>query len=211
VFQSEEAPALRPLPAVPYRHYERKAARVHIDYHVQLLGHFYSVPYRLARERVEIRYSPTVVEIFHDGLRVASHARDDRPGRATTAPEHMPPRHRFTSEWTPERFISWGRSVGSKTEELVVAIMAAKPHPALGFRACLGLMRLARKYGEVRLEAAAARTLLVGGTSYKSVEHILRNSLDRQQLLLSDPAPPPLLHANLRGPAYYTDLSGGES
>lgn len=211
VFLAEEAPALRPLPASPYRHYERKAARVHIDYHVQLLGHFYSVPYRLARERVEIRYSPTVVEIFHDGLRVASHLRDDRKGRATTTPEHMPPRHRFVAEWTPERFISWGASVGPKTEELVGAIMDAKPHPALGFRACLGLMRLAGKYGDLRLEAAAMRTLAVGGTSYRSVEHILRNGLERQQLLPCEPDPLPLLHANLRGPAYYTDTPGGES
>lgn len=211
VFEAEEAPALRPLPASPYCHYERKAARVHIDYHVQLAGHFYSVPYRLVRERVEIRYTATVVEIFHDGLRVASHVRDDRPGRATTMREHMPPRHRFVAEWTPERFSSWGASVGPRTEELVGAIMAAKPHPALGFRACLGLMRLARKYGEVRLEAAAARTLAVGGTSYRSVEHILRNGLDRQQLLLSEPTSLPLLHANLRGPAYYTDMPGGES
>ncbi|MDP2182173.1 MAG: IS21 family transposase, partial [Actinomycetota bacterium] len=104
VFLAEEQPALRPLPLRPYEHRDRKQARVHIDYHVELLRHFYSVPNRLARERVEIRYTLSVVEVFHQGVRVASHARDDTPGRATTCLAHMPPRHRHLAEWTPERF-----------------------------------------------------------------------------------------------------------
>jgi transposase len=189
----------------PYEHRDRKQARVHIDYHVELLRHYYSVPYRLARERVEIRYTLSVVEVFHQGVRVASHPRDDTKGRATTSLEHMPPRHRHYAEWTPERFTSWAAKVGPETERLVGAVMARHTHPALGYRSCLGILRLENRYGALRLEAAAARTLVVGGTSYRSVSHILKTGLDKEPVPAPGPPPEPLFHENLRGPEYFTD------
>jgi transposase len=205
VFLAEEQPALRPLPLRPYEHKNRKQARVHIDYHVELCGHWYSVPYRLAREKVDIRYTERVVEVFHQGVRVASHVRDDTKGRATTTPEHMPPRHRHLAEWSPERFESWAATIGPETARLVGAVMARHAHPALGFRSCLGILRLENRYGAVRLEAASARTLAVGGTSYRSVNHILKAGLDKEPLPAQLPAPEPLFHENLRGPEYFTD------
>jgi transposase len=204
IFLAEEQPALRPLPARPYEHRDRKRARVHIDYHVELLGHYYSVPYALARSDVEIRYTPTVVEIFHQGVRVASHVRNDAKGRASTNPEHMPPRHRHYLEWTPERFESWARKIGPETEKLVSAVMARYRHPALAYRSCLGILRLEQRYGAARLEAAAGRTLRFGGASYKSVSHILKAGLDQKPWAAPSPAPEPLFHENLRGPDYYT-------
>ena len=205
VFLAEEQPALKPLPAQPYEHKNRKKARVHIDYHVELCGHWYSVPYRLAREKVEIRYTERVVEVFHQGVRVASHVRDDTKGRATTSLEHMPPRHRHLAEWTPERFESWAAKIGPETEKLVGAVMARHAHPALGFRSCLGILRLEMRYGALRLEAAAARTNAVGGTSYRSVSHILKTGLDKEPLPTELPPPEPLFHENLRGAEYFTD------
>lgn len=203
IFISEEQPALRPLPARAYEHRDRKRARVHIDYHVELFGHYYSVPYELARKDVEIRYTPTLVEIFHEGVRVASHVRDDAKGRASTHPQHMPPRHRHYLEWTPERFESWGRKIGPETERLIAAVMARYRHPALAYRSCLGILRLSERYGAARLEAAAARTLRFGGASYKSVAHILKTGLDEKPWPAPRSATEPLFHENLRGPDYF--------
>lgn len=129
VFLAEEQPALRPLPECPYEHRDRKRARVHIDYHVELFGHYYSVPYQFAQKDAEIRYTPAVVEVFHEGVRIASHVRDDTKGRATTMAEHMPPRHRHYLQWTPERFESWARKIGPETEKLIIAVMARYRHP----------------------------------------------------------------------------------
>ena len=203
IFLAEERPVLRALPERPYEHRNRKRARVHIDYHVELFGHYYSVPYGLAGTEAEIRYTPGVVEIFSEGVRVASHVRDDTKGRASTSPEHMPPRHRHYLEWTPERFESWGRKIGPETEKLISAVMARHRHPALGYRSCLGILRLEQRYGAARLEAAAERTLRYGGASYKSVSHILKSGLDRKPGSPAAPAPEPLFHENLRGPDYF--------
>lgn len=204
IFLAEERPALRPLPAHPYEHRDRKRARVHIDYHVELFGHYYSVPYALAREEVEIRYTGSVVEIFHQGVRAASHVRDDVKGRATTNPEHMPPRHRHYLEWSPERFESWARTMGPETEKLIIAVMARFRHPALGYRSCLGILRLEQRYGAPRLEAAASRALRFGGASYQSVKHILKSGLDQKAWPAPTAVPEPLFHENLRGSDYYT-------
>ena len=203
VFLTEELPVLRPLPSRPYEHRERKNARVHIDYHVELLGHYYSVPFRLVREKVEIRYTEAMVEIFHEGLRVASHVRSDAKGRATTDLAHMPPKHRAYAEWSPERFTSWARKVGPETERLVLAVLARYPHPALAYRSCLGILRLEQRYGAARLEQAASRTLTFGGASYKSVSHVLAAGLDREAVTAARSRPEPLFHGNLRGPDYF--------
>jgi transposase len=203
IFLEEEFPALRPLPARPYEHRERKTARVHIDYHVELFGHYYSVPYRLVKEKVEIRYTQHVVEIFHEGVRVASHVRSDVKGRATTALEHMPPPHRRYAEWSPERFEKWARKIGPETERLITAVLERYPHPALAYRSCLGILRLENRYGASRLERAAERTLAYGGASYKSVSHVLKAGLDREAVEAARVRPEPLFHENLRGPDYF--------
>jgi transposase len=101
LYETLDRPALAPLPATPYEFATWKRARVHIDYHLQVEGAFYSVPYQLARREVEVRMSAGVVEVFHGGKRVASHARSLTRGRFVTAPEHMPAAHRGHLEWTP--------------------------------------------------------------------------------------------------------------
>lgn len=203
VFLQEEQPELRPLPTSPYEHHVRKKARVHIDYHVELFGHRYSVPYRLAAEQVEVRYTEAVVEIFHEGLRAASHVRSFAKGKATTDLAHMPPAHQAVADWSPERFRRWARTVGPETERLIGAVLERYPHPALAFRSCLGILRLAERYEPSRLERAAERSLAFGGASYKSVSHLLKAGLDREALPATRLRPEPLFHENLRGADYF--------
>jgi len=202
VFAGREAPLLRPLPAEPYAFRTRKLATVHIDYHVELDGHYYSVPYHLVREKVELRFDARTVEVYHEGVRVAVHVRSRVKGRATTLTEHMPEKHRAVASWTPERIAAWAAKTGPETAALCEAIMAARPHPELGFRSCLGILRLGDRYGSARLEAAAQRAHAMGANSYRSVRSILERGLDRT----AEPdavTPPALTHANVRGADYY--------
>jgi transposase len=206
LFERLDRPALRPLPAEPFVYGEWKTARVNIDYHVELHRHYYSVPFPLVHEVVDARLTATTVECFHKGQRVAAHARDDTPGRHTTCPAHMPKAHQHHLEWTPSRLTDWAGRIGAQTRALVAAILADRPHPEQGYRSCLGLLRLGRRYGDARLEAACARALVVGARSYRHVDSILKHSLERLPLpeaaVPSRPAP---VHEHLRGPAYYQD------
>jgi transposase len=203
VFAEIDSPALGALPAEPYLYRRRKRARVHIDYHVELEGHYYSVPYHLAREEVELLFDEATVEVYHDGGRVAVHLRSRSRGRATTDPAHMPAAHREVASWTPQRIEAWAARTGPATARLAAEIMASRPHPELGFRSCLGILRLADKYGAERLEAACARALACGARSYQSVKSMLDAGLDRKPLA-ARPAPPVRLHENVRGAGYYT-------
>jgi transposase len=151
----------------------------------------------------DIRVSAAIVEVLHRGRRVASHRRSTRQGRFTTEPAHMPEAHRRHAEWTPSRIVAWAERSGPATADLVTEIMASRPHPEQGFRSCLGIMRLGRRYGEERLEAAAVRALAIRGLSYRSVESILKAGLDDQPLPGAEPGPTIGVHANVRGARYY--------
>jgi transposase len=143
------------------------------------------------------------VEVFHRGRRVASHPRSAKQGRFTTEPAHMPEAHRRHAAWTPGRIVAWAERSGPATGALVTEIMASRPHPEQGFRSCLGIMRLGRRYGDERLEAACARALAIRGLSYRSVESILKAGLDGVPLPGAEPVTSIGGHANVRGPAYY--------
>ncbi|WP_143814693.1 transposase [Magnetofaba australis] len=175
----------------------------HIDYHIELEGHYYSVPHALARKRLDIRYTANTVECFHRGKRVASHPRNHVKGRHTTTSEHMPESHRRHAHWTPSRIISWAHESGPHVAKLATHIIENRPHPEQGFRSCLGIIRLAKKYGSERVDAACARALAIGGPTYKSVKSILQSNLDQQPLPESDPTTPSIQHNNLRGAGYF--------
>jgi transposase len=202
LWEAIDKPALKPLPTEPFDLSEWSRARVNIDYHVSFDSNLYSVPYNLVRELVEIRSTPTTVEILHKGTRVASHLRSRGRGQASTNEEHRPKSHRAHLEWTPSRMVHWAETIGPNTARLFERIMNDKPHPEMGYRGCLGIIRLADKYSAQRVEAASERALLTGACRYKSVESILKNSLD--QVPLSSPPPaatPP--HDNIRGSEYF--------
>jgi len=203
LFERLERDALLPLPAEAYAYAEWRRCRAGLDYHVEVHGHFYSVPYRLMREVIEARITDQTVELFHRGQRVASHVRSPRPHRHTTIPEHMPSAHRRHAEWTPTRLLREAEAIGPATTALVERILIAKPHPEQGFRACLGILRLVRGYGAERVEAACQRGLDIGARSYGSITSILRNGLDRAYRPEPVPDAPPVQHENIRGGGYY--------
>jgi len=204
LFEELDRPALRPLPVVPYEYGEWKLGlKVNIDYHIEAGRHYYSVPYQLVGQRVDVRSTAMTVEVFFSGKRVASHLRSGAVGRHTTEAAHMPDSHRRHAEWTPSRIIEWAGKTGPSTAALAEAIMEARRHPEQGYRSCLGIIRLVDRYGAERLEAAAARALAARALSYRSVESILRHGLDSQPLGAKPPAPAHRNHHNLRGPEYY--------
>ena len=203
LYEQLDKPALRPLPCERYQYGEWKSARVNIDYHVELEHHWYSVPYQLTQQEVELRATATTVEIFHKGLRVASHARSYALHCATTVEEHRPKAHQRYLAWTPSRLVDWAATIGPATAQLFERIMQTKRHPEQGYRSCLGILRLGDQYPKQRVEAAARRAVTLNACSYQSLKSILKNNLDGTEPE-SAPAPkPPLDHPNLRGPNYF--------
>ncbi len=205
LFENLDRPALKPLPEKPYEYAEWKKATVNIDYHIEVDHHYYSVPYPLTREQMEVRITLTTIEVLFKNRRVASHTRSYRKGGFTTLKEHMPKAHQQFLDWTPSRILRWAQQLGPNTEKLVTHILENKPHPQQGFRACLGIFRLGKQYSKERLEAACAYALSINGFFYKSVESILKHGLDQKNTLalLSREEPLPLAHPNLRGKEYY--------
>ncbi|MGH3573343.1 MAG: IS21 family transposase [Candidatus Dormibacteria bacterium] len=203
LFEELERPVMRPLPAQRYEFADWKAARVNIDYHVEVERHYYSVPYQLVHERCDVRLTASVVEIILRGRRVASHMRSYVRGGYTTDPAHMPESHRRYQEWTPGRILSWAAETGPATAQVAQHILRTRPHPEQGYRSCLGIIRLGRRYGSDRVEAACRRALAIQSYSYRSVESILKTGLDGQPLPVPPPHAPQRRHDNVRGPAYY--------
>ncbi len=204
LFERLDKPALRALPVDPFVHAEWAQARLNVDYHAKVGVHFYSAPFTLRHEELWARSTATTVELFHRGARVASHLRSDVPGRHTTDARHMPAAHQKHAEWTPTRILGWASTVGPMTAKLSEAILAERRHPEHGYRSCLGLFRLAKRFGDARMEAACARALAVGARSYRHVESILKNGLDGAPALDVEPREAPgVSHENVRGSDYY--------
>jgi transposase len=201
-FAALDAPALRPLPAQPMVLAQFKPARVNIDYHVAFEGHYYSVPHQHVGAAVELRITATTLEVLLERRRIAAHARSAKVGGFTTAAEHMPASHRAHRQWTPAKLVAWGQRIGAATAAVVRWQMEHRPHPEQGYRACLGLMRLARQYGDERLEGACARAQSIRSPSYRSVKSILQCGLDQQGPLGRTVTAMPS-HDNVRGPGYY--------
>jgi transposase len=202
LFEKLDQPALKKLPQEPYEYAEWAERRVGLDYHVEVEKHYYSVPYKLLREKVWARLTQRTVEVFHRGKRVAAHVRSSSNRRHTTVREHMPSSHRRHADWTPERLMRKAAEIGRNTTVLVELIMRERRHPEQGFRSCIGIVSLARTHGADRLERACERALEIGTRSYSSVKSILKNNLDRQR---PEPATdgPAITHANIRGSDYF--------
>src|SRR6202047_1003250 len=203
LFEELDRPNLKSLPAQPYCFAEWRVRRVGVDYHVELEGHFYSVPYRFARSEVEVRLTPRAVEIFLKGERIAAHLRASGNHRHTTVSEHMPSSHRRYADWTVERIRREAASIGPATAAICELILDRRPPPVQAFRACLGIVRLVRPFGADRLEAAATRAIEIGTLTCGSVRPILDNKSDRQAAQRPPTNGVTILHPNIRGPRYY--------
>lgn len=201
-FQRERA-LLRPLPARPYDlGIWSRGVRVPFDYHIKAGDRLYSVPYRLAGEKVEIRLSVSVVEIYHSGQRVASHKRAFGEGPPITDPEHMPSSHRAYAEWTPERIIAWANEFGGPVAAFCDNLMARRAHPEQGFRSCIGVIQLAKKYGPSNLTAACSKANRLRSFNYRTVNSILKNNLQDRPDPATTANPEPR-HENIRGAGYW--------
>ena len=204
LFEAIDRPNALPLPPKAYEYAEWLKATVNIDYHIEIEHHYYSISFRLLRERLDVRLTATTVEAFHNGERVAAHVRSYVRGAHTTLREHMLPEHQQYAEWSPSRFIQWASKIGVATAQLVEKIMAARTYPEQGYRACMGIIHLGQHYEPERVEAAAKRAIKYNTCSFKSVSAILAAGLDRQmdegetprQLTLPE-------HGNIRGKGYY--------
>jgi transposase len=202
VFTALDRPALKPLPLIPYEFAAWKVATVGIDYHVDVAGHYYSVPYRYARQKVDVRFTATTVEIFQDRERIASHARSSLKGRHTTVEAHLAPAHQPIAGWSAERLRHWAATIGPQTEAAITRLIQARAHPQQGYRSALGILRLAKADGAERLEAACQRAGQIESISYRSIASILKHGLERPPRTPAQ-APLPLDHANVRGSKYY--------
>ena len=202
LFATLDRPHLQPLPETAYAFARWKRARVAPDYHVEVDSSWYSVPFGLIREEVDIRVSGEIVEIFHKHQRVASHLRC--PGRRShvTLPDYMPSAHRRHAEWTPARMLAQAAKLGPSVAAFCEAVMADRPHPEQGFRTCLGVLALAKSYDTARLDAACRRGMTIRARSVASIRSILKSGLDRA-FIEERTEDRPLHHANIRGQGYY--------
>jgi len=202
MYESLDRPALKPLPLETYQLAQWKKATVHIDYHIEITGHYYSVPYQLVKKTIDVRFTENTVECFYKSKRISSHKRSYQKGRHTTVREHMPLRHQQYHDWTPQRFLSWASKIGPHTEQLAEIILASRNYPQQAYRTLLGILRLGKSYTDQRLEAACGRAVAIGAQSFRSVESILKNGLDQREIHEEEPSPP-VRHDNIRGSKYY--------
>ena len=202
MYENIDRPALKSLPPQRYEFAEWKIATVNIDYHIEVDRHYYSVPHQLLKKKVDVRISENIIECFRHNKPVACHRRSRRKGRYTTVKEHMPKAHQHWADWNPQRFIRWASKIGPNTAKLIENVIDARPVPQQAYRSCMGILRLAKSYGNQRLEAASKRALNIGATSYKSLASILKNNLDARV-----PVQPTeclgIDHGNIRGSRYY--------
>jgi len=205
LFEELDKPALKPLPSSRYEFAEFPKPTVNIDYHIDVEGHYYSVPFNLKGQKVDVRLTARTVEVLHKNKRVASHVRDERKGRHTTDPAHMPKAHRAHLEWSPSRIIRWAGKIGPSCAAAASRIIESRAHPEQGYRACLGIIRLSKSYEPVRVEAACRRALALDVCSYGSIQSILRSGKDREALPGEEPVRTACRrhHQNVRGAEYY--------
>lgn len=203
-FLELDQPSLKALPINPYEFKEYKKARVNIDYHIELEGHYYSLPYRLIGQEIEVWYSRHIVECYREGLLIAKHIRSTIKGRHTTIALHMPAGHRAYNDWSPERFKNWALTIGISTCSMVETLLAGRAHVEQAYRSCMGLLSLARKYTPKRLESACAYALKHKLSRYRQIKAVLESNLDlKKDTLLSETLALPFDHDNVRGAHYY--------
>lgn len=205
MFESMEKPVLKPLPEKAYEFGEWKKATANIDYHIEFSDVFYSVPHQMTGQTLWVRGTNSVIEIYKNLERIASHRRSFRRGKYVTEPSHRPVAHQEHAKWTPERITNWANSKGDSVGEFVKRLIARKAHPEQGFRASLGIIRLADKYGETRLQSACAKAIRIESISYQTVKNMLANNVEslnptdeELQRTLFD-----INHENVRGGSYY--------
>jgi transposase len=203
-WQSLEKGCLKPLSEKRFEYGEWRKATVGIDYHLQYEKNSYSVPWRLIHQVVDMRVSENVIAVFHRGKLVTEHRRSFGKNEALTKREHMPEQHQAMLEWTPERFLRWADKIGPQTKELITQILSFREYPEQSFRKCLGILKLADRFGTDRLENACIRALRYRTYSYRSLKEILGKGYDRlQPEKVKEEEVAAVAHDNIRGHVYF--------
>ena len=203
LFEMLDRPALKSLPQDEYAYAEWCKAKPGIDYHIEVDKRYYSVPHALVGQKLDLRITANSVEVMHKGHRVAAHARHAQ-GRFSTLTEHMPKSHQAHRDWSPGRFLNWASDIGPCTAQVVKQQLEDRPHPEHGYRACLGLLNLGRRYNRERLENACERALSIRSASYQSIASILKKGLDRLPRETEEGTQEKVTqHSNVRGAGYY--------
>jgi hypothetical protein len=207
-FINEEKPLLKPLPAEPYVLKHRAKAKVKGNYHV-ILGedwHQYSVPYQYIGKTTTLIYDDTEVEVYLGFKRIAVHRRNYQRNGYTTLIEHMPESHKKYKEqrgWTADEFIEKAGDIGEYTEQIMQHILSSRAFIEQTYDACIGVLRLADKYGPDRLEAACQRVSRSPRVNFTIIKNILKNNQDKIPDAENQVLPFIPLHDNIRGPESY--------
>ncbi len=206
-FETLDLPAMKSLPPLRFEIAERRTTRANIDYHIEFDGRYYSVPNQLRQQLIDVRATVSIVECRHRGVRVACHHRCyARKGTAVTLPEHRPKSHEDYGSWPPERMLGWASQFGPHVEEVVRRTLESYPHPEMGYRPVLGILRCAEKHGAERTDAACHRALAAAGRSVphrRYIEGILKRGLDRAVPSSPPVTPRTATHEFVRGPSYF--------
>lgn len=203
LFEQVDQAALKPLPTQPFVFGQWKQAKVNLDYHIEVAGHYYSGPYTLVGQSVQVKTGEQLVEIFHQHQRVAAHERSGVRYRHTTVAEHMPPEHLAYKGQSQERFLAWAERMGPQTHIQVQAIFESKAHPEQAFRTLKGIQRLGGRYDPTRLEAACGRANALGLVGLRRLRNILEAQLETAPRPEPAPSSEVSQHANVRGSPYY--------
>ena len=190
-----DKPFLKPLPANKYEFSTYKLAKVNIDYHVEISQHYYSVPYQHVGEAVDVKVNEKLVEIYFKGQRIALHARSFQKARYSTIKEHMPQKHRYMEKWTPMRFLEWAGNIGPETKIQINSILHSRQVAEQTYRSCLGVLALAKKHSNFRLEKACGIANQFGAVSVRSIKNILEKNHTQKD----SESQPPVVHSNIRG------------
>ena len=204
LFDTLDKPALHPLPVQPYQYTQIKTVRVHIDYHVEIEKHYYSVPFQWVKKRLRAHVSTQLVQLYHEDTLIAQHPRSHRLGGHTTQAHHMPKEHQKQHEQSPINLRSWALSIGEYTHQVIELQLGRRRHPEQAYRVCLGILSLAKTYSKPRLEQACYRAIAMNTTALKSIKQMLKKGLDKQPLPTQQTEPEKSIeHDNIRGTNYY--------
>ena len=198
-----DQPALKPLPSQPFEFAEWKQARVNLDYHIEVERHYYSVPYEYVRKQVFVKFTESMVYIFHDHQQIACHERSRLRFQHSTQEGHMPPEHWAYKTQSKTKFMAWAQQIGPATAQQLEAIFNTKAYEEQAFRSIRGVQYLNSCYGSERLEAACKRANALGIVGQRSLRSMLKHHLEREPLPDERTKVVTLHHANLRGQTYY--------
>ena len=205
VFQSQEKAFLHKLPTAQFELAQWKVATVQYNYHISVEKMQYSVPYEYIKQKVDVRLTKNMVEVFYNQNRIASHRRlYGHPGQYSTVEAHMPEDHQKYLQWDGERFVRWAERIGPATAITIKGILASHKIQQQGYKSCMGLLKLADKYSVARLENACVKALqFTPQPSYKSIQNILVTGQDKLETAPAEKKPVNNEYGFTRGAKYY--------